>query len=177
VQVKDGRVSKRKDPWMRRAFTPGEDDARSFIDRQQWAKEGDKLDADDRLWKQYVVLVDLYKYYLEVAWKVAVWYYATTGAVLAYYFDNVEEGPSRTLPFLLVFLALISLGFAYLQWRGARNLSSIPQLLEHIARTLRLPGRPHVEFAVVFLLMNSAMLVAVSLGCLALFFSAFRWGS
>jgi hypothetical protein len=166
-------MGKGRDPWMRRAFSPEEDDTRSFSDRQQWAEEGDKLDDNDRLWKQYVVLVDLYKYYLDVAWKVAVWYYATTGAVLAYYFGNVEEGSGRIQSLLLVFLAVISLGFAYLQWRGARNLSSVPQLFEYIARTLRLPGRPHVEFAVVFLLMNSAMLVAVSLGCLVLFFSTF----
>jgi hypothetical protein len=43
---------------------------------------------------------------------------------------------------------------------------------EHIAWQLRLPGRPHVEFAVVFLLMNSAMFASVSLGCTVLFLAS-----
>jgi hypothetical protein len=59
-------------------------------------------------------------------------------------------------------------GFAYLHLRGARNLNELPHLLEYIART-RIPGRPHVEFAIVFLLMNSAMFMFVALGCLIAF--------
>ena len=153
---------------MRDAFSRAEDHAASFLP-DNWAKEGDPDDGKDRLWKQYGVLVDLYKYYLDVAWKAAVWYYATTGVVLAYYFENYDAEEDGLLPFLLLFVGSMSLGFAYLAWRGARNLSGIPPLLEHIARNLRIPGRPHVEFAVVFLLMNSGMFVSVGLGSLGLF--------
>jgi hypothetical protein len=152
---------------MRDAFSPREDFAGSF-QPGTWAGEGDRLDADDRLWKQYIVLVELYKYYLEVAWKAAVWYYATTGAVLAFYLDRLDAEDMRISPLLLLFVAVMSFGFTYLAWRGARNLSSIPALLEHIAVTLRIPGRPHVEFAVIFLLMNSAMFMLVGLACAAL---------
>jgi len=158
--------------WVRRAFSAIEDDAKSFNNNKQWAKAGENLDPDDRLWKQYQVLVDLYKYYLDVAWKVAVWYYATTGVVLAFYFNNMDDTSTRRayLPLLLLFIAGISVAFAYLHWRGARDIKTVPKWLEHIADELRLPGRPHVEFAVVFLLINAAMFVAVSLGCVIVFF-------
>ena len=153
--------------WMRQAFSRREDFAGSFLS-QTWAGDGDPLDADDRLWRQYIVLVDLYKYYLDVAWKAAVWYYATTGAVLAFYLDRLDAQDQSIAPLLLLFVAVMSFGFAYLAWRGARNLSSLPALFEHIAITLRLPGRPHIEFAVIFLLMNSVMFLSVGLACAAL---------
>ena len=128
--------------WIRHAFSPSEDDARSMWHREQWAGEGEKIDPDDRLWKQYIVMVDLYKYYLDAAWKGAVGYYASTGILLAYYVDRIGRGPSRTLPLILVFLAAMSLGFAYIQWRGARNLASLTQFLEHIALTFGFPVVP-----------------------------------
>ena len=167
-------MNKVRDRWIRRAFSPGEDDARSMWDNEQWAEEGEKIDPDDRLWKQYVVMVDLYKYYLDTTWKAAVGYYAATGIPLAYYMDRIRTGPKHTLPLLLIFLAAISLGFAYVQWRGARNLSSLTQFLEYIALALRIPGRPHVEFAVVFLFLNAIMLVAVAVGCLILLSFSYR---
>jgi hypothetical protein len=85
-------VTELRDHWVRRAFSHREDIARSFVDREHWADADETLDANNSLWKQYALLVDLYKYYLEIAWKVAVWYYATTGAVLAFYFNNVSVG-------------------------------------------------------------------------------------
>jgi hypothetical protein len=171
----DSAAHKRRDfaseRWMRHAFSRAEDHADSFLP-DNWAKEGDPDDGKDRLWKQYGVLTDLYKYYLDIAWKAAVWYYATTGVVLAYYFDNYNAEEDSPLPFLLLFVGIMSLGFAYLAWRGARNLSGFPLLLEHIACNLRIPGRPHVEFSVIFLLMNSGMFVLVGLGSLGLFVAA-----
>jgi hypothetical protein len=153
---------------MRRAFSPDEEDARSFSEQNHWAIEGQRVDPDDRLWKQYVVMVDLYKYYLDAAWKAITWYYAATGAALSFYF-NRDEAERRMLSPLLIFILMISLGFAYLLWRGARNLSSVPHVLEYIARTLRLPGRPHVEFGIVFLILNAAMQITIAIGSLATF--------
>lgn len=65
--------------WMRDAFSREEDHADSFSPNN-WAKEGDPDDGLDRLWKQYGVLVDLYKYYHDVAWKAAVWFARATSA-------------------------------------------------------------------------------------------------
>jgi hypothetical protein len=161
-------MKNRSDGWVRRAFSPGEDDARSFSERNQWAREGQRIDPDDRLWKQYLAMIDLYKYYLDAAWKAAIWYYAATGAALSFFF-NKDEAERRMLSPVLIFILLISLGFAYLLWRGARNLSSVPRVLEYIACTLRLPGRPHVEFGVVFLILNAAMQIVIAVGSLVAF--------
>jgi hypothetical protein len=99
--------------WMRHAFSPTEDFAGSF-EPQTWAGEGDPLDADDRLWKQYIVLVELYKYYVDIAWKAAVWYYATTGAILAFYLDKLDAEDRTIAPLLLIFVAVMSFGFSFL---------------------------------------------------------------
>jgi hypothetical protein len=42
--------------------------------------------------------------------------------------------------------------------------------MEFIAVSLRLPGRPHIEFAASFLLINSFMFTAVGLASGVLFF-------
>ena len=39
----------------------------------------------EMLWRQYSLHVDLYKFYLDLAIKINVFYYAVTGAILAYY--------------------------------------------------------------------------------------------
>lgn len=42
------------------------------------------IEADNLLWDQYAVYVDLFKFYVDLAWKSTTWYYAITGVVLAY---------------------------------------------------------------------------------------------
>lgn len=127
--------------WVRRTLSPTEDDARSMSELTgDWATPGQALDERDRLWQQYVVLVDLYKYYLDMVWKVAVWYYATTGAILAYFFSHIGDQGGGVLALLLVFISLVSANFAYLHWRGARHLYDMLPMLEYIALSLHLPG-------------------------------------
>ena len=166
----ESREGKRRNPWVHSVLSPAEDDAISFSqEKAKWAVRGERLDEEDILWKQYVVLCDLYKYYLDVAWKVSVWYYATTGVLLTYFFEHIGSEGSEALPLLLIFLSGGSVGFAYLHWRGARHLHSMIRLLEYIALTLHLPGRPHIEFGAAFLLINCFMFTAVSATSLALF--------
>lgn len=146
--------------------------SRSFSSRtSRWASAGDELADSDRLWRQYLVLVDLYKYYLDVAWKVSVWYYATTGAVLAFVFDRLEAANPRPLIFVLIFLGFMSVGLSVLCFRASRYLLEMVPWLEHCAVELALPGRPHVEFASLFLLLNALMCGAVAVASLAYFFT------
>lgn len=147
--------------WMREVLTPQET-GQSF-DRDCWPGPEAMVASENPLWRQYSVLVDLYKYYLDVAWKVSVWYYATTGAALTYFFANVGKEGTHALPWVLGFFDAASLGFAYLHWRGSRHLYDLMKLLEDIATKLKLPGRPHVEFGAAFVLINAFLLVGVSL--------------
>jgi hypothetical protein len=162
--------------WELEALTPGESNGNSFAVEKAWASATVKIDEHNLLWKQYAVLVDLYKYYLELAWKVSVWYYATSGAILTYFFANVGQPGKSVLPYLLWFYGAASLGFGYLSWRGGGHLFGMIKLFESIAERLGLPGRPHVEFACVFLLISGVMFAALGVAGIALFFAA-PWSS
>lgn len=152
--------------WMGEVLSPAETGS-SFVWRA-WAGSDAVMSSDNVLWRQYTILVDLYKYYLDVAWKVSVWYYATTGAILTYFFSHVGDEGAEALPWALGFFIIASLEFAYLHWRGSRNLYDLLKLLEDIAIRLSLPGRPHVEFGAAFVLINAFLLIAVSLALMIL---------
>jgi hypothetical protein len=72
--------------WVGAVLSHIEDNHASFRNEGggRWASPGDPIAEDDRLWRQYLVLVDLCKFYLATALKAAVWYIATTGAILTY---------------------------------------------------------------------------------------------
>jgi len=160
--------------WLLKAFTFVEDDGSSFK-VETWADESDPQlgPVGNRLWAQYAVLVDLYKHYLDVAWKASVWYYAITSAILTYYLSHISDQLPGPLPLVLIFLFMVSAGLALLHFKAASNLSSLRDLLEGIALRLRLPGRPHVEFAVDFVLLNAVLMALVGVGALGLFLYEF----
>jgi thiosulfate reductase cytochrome b subunit len=56
---------------------------------------------------------------------VAVWYFATTGAILTYFFSHIGGPDARPLLFVLLFLSFASLGFGYLHFRGSRHMHEI----------------------------------------------------
>jgi len=155
---------------IRKALTFVEDENGSFK-QKTWADSAAPHlgPAGNRLWAQYAVLVDLYKQYLDIAWKAGVWYYAITGAILTYYLANASNGSPGPLPLVLLFLCAMSIGFAFLHLKAASNLSSLRDLFEGIALKLQLPGRPHVEFAMDFVLLNAILMTIIGLASLALF--------
>ena len=156
--------------WVFKALTPSESDGKALKRDEFWASASDTIDEHNVLWMQYAVLIDLYKYYLDLAWKVSVWYYAASGAMLTYFFANVGQPEAPVLPYLLWFYAAASLGFGYLAWRGGGHLFGMIHPFEVIAERLGLPGRPHVEFACAFLLISSLMYTALGIAAVWLFF-------
>jgi len=90
--------------------------------------------------------VDLYKFYGDLALKGLVWYFATVGAILTFLFANMYKPGSSALVYILVFVSLVSLGFAILYLRSAHSLEELAEFFDHIRRELHLTGRPHVEF-------------------------------
>jgi hypothetical protein len=128
----------------------------SGANRKDWADETAELSGDNLLWKQYVVYVDLFRFYVDVTWRIVAWYYAVTGVVLVYYFDHLGE--NRYLEYSLVFIAVMSLGFAAVCWHARTQVADLKDRLDYIAGQLRLPGRPHVEFL-------SDLLVLCGLAC------------
>jgi hypothetical protein len=109
-------------PWWWQALSPRELDSKSFTDPTGWAAGDEELHEHGALRAQYVVLVDLYKYYLDIAWKAAIWYYTATGALLAYVLNQDEHLRQGLLRWLFLFVAVLSVGFGYTYSRGARHL-------------------------------------------------------
>jgi hypothetical protein len=159
-----------RDSWVRAALATAESDAKSLSrNHGDWAGPGQFVGDEDPLWRQYVTFIDLYKFYLEIAWKVTAAYYVGSGVALAYFFTNVGHPGAGALPLMLIFISVASFGFAFLMWRGARHVQDLTEILEYIATSLRLPGRPHVEFITSFLLIDAVIFSLVGVASLVLF--------
>ena len=48
-----------------------------------WADASEQISNDNLLWRQYVLFVDLYRYYIDLIWKVSIWFYTATGLSLS----------------------------------------------------------------------------------------------
>src|SRR4051812_44419838 len=99
------------------------------------------------LWKQYALHVDLYKFYLALVVKVNVYYYAVTGAILTYYFQNPTNTLSR---YALLLPIAFSLAISAIFFYGAQLLGVVRQELFAIRDELELRTAPDVRVLVVF---------------------------
>jgi hypothetical protein len=159
--------------WLPRAFlpqySPPENVKLSTTNPGGWAARGEKVEDDEILWRQYVILVDLYRYYIDLIWKVSIWYYSAAGLSLAYLLGHLNAGNHRYLPLLLLFLFALSCGMALIFSRVISYVGQMEGWLEHIAVSLRLPGRPHVEFMLWFCRFTGGTLFLIGFSCLGLF--------
>jgi hypothetical protein len=139
-----------------------------------WADETAKLSDDNLLWKQYAIYVDLFKFYVDITWKSSTWFYAITGAILAYYFSHIQDN-NPLLRYALVLPIILSLGFAFIYDRGSRQTEDLENKLKYIRERLRLPGKPHVDFLEKFLEVCRLLFVFVGLSILVVFLLSFPW--
>lgn len=156
-------------PWWLQALTPREANNSSFSDQTGWAPGDEDLHEHSALRVQYLVLVDLYKFYLDAAWKAVIWYYTATGALFAFFLNQEEQLRQGLLRWLFLFVAVLSVSFGYTYLRAAFHLFETIKPLEYIVRTLRLPGRPHLEFAVGFLGLNAVTAFVIAIASVAVF--------
>jgi hypothetical protein len=139
-----------------------------------WADSEALVDEHSLLWKQYVVYVDLFRFYVDIAWRGCVWFYAVTGVLLAFYFDRIGQDRPY-LAFSLLLPVAFSAGFCVLYRRGARQLADLRIKLDYIRDQLNLPGRPHVEFlydflrlaGILFALVGACLIVTLVVGVIA----------
>jgi hypothetical protein len=162
-------MARDRTPWWLQALSPREFNNRSFSDQTGWATVDEDLHEHNALRIQYLVIVDLYKFYLDIAWKAVIWYYTATGALFAYFLNQEEQLRQGLLRWLFLFVAVLSVSFGYTYLRAAGHLCETIKPLEYIARTLRLPGRPHLEFAVAFLGFNAMTAFGISIASVAIF--------
>lgn len=134
-----------------------------------WAAANEQISDDNLLWRQYVLFVDLYRYYIDLIWKVSIWFYTATGVSLAYFVTHYGSGNRQYLPLLLLFLGAMSAGTARIFSRVVNYVKQMENWLEYIAVSLKLPGRPHVEFIRWFCQFVSATLIIIAASCLGFF--------
>src|SRR5688572_6224189 len=96
----------------------------------------DPNDPDNLLWKQYLVYVDLFKFYVDVTWKATTWFYAITGAILVDYFDHISD-ENLFLRYALLLPILLSVGFSLIYGRGLRETFELENDLEYKAEKLQ----------------------------------------
>lgn len=138
---------------------------------EHWATKSDKIDSDNLLWKQYNTYVDIFKFYVDVTWQIVTWFYAITGAILAYYLEHVKD--NSYLRYALVLPAILSFGFFQIFSLGAQQNKDSVRWLNYIRAQLSLPGRPHIEVLSKFLELSSQLFLLVSLGLVVLFVLSF----
>jgi hypothetical protein len=134
-----------------------------------WAGASEVISDDNLLWRQYALFVDLYRYYIDLVWKVSIWFYTATGASLAYFFAHYNSGNHGYLPLLLLFLGAMGIGVARIFSRVVHYVKQMENWLEYIAVSLRLPGRPHIEFIQWFCQFVSGTLIIIAAFCFGFF--------
>jgi len=130
---------------------------------------GDTLiNPDNFLWKQYIVYVDLFKFYVDIAWKSTTWYYAITGAILAYYFNNADPA-NPYLQYALLLPIVLSVAFCAIYFLGAAQTKDLERRMDRICGNLELTGRPHVNVLWFFLIGGGSICFVVGSGILFVF--------
>lgn len=116
---------------------------------------------DDLLWKQYCLHVDLYKFYLEIAIKVNVFYYAITGGILSFYFSNPKEQFAK---YALVLPAIMSAAFGMLFLVGSALILITRREVFSIRDKLGLKTAPELGVLSLFLVSFGVIFIGVSCG-------------
>lgn len=121
------------------------------------------------LWKQYALHVDLYKFYLDISVKVNAFYYAVTGSILAYHFQNASNHFAR-LALLLPIAFSFAIGMVFLY--GASQLGVVRRELFSIRDRLGLDTAPEMMVLIVFLSVFG--FIALGTGGALLWFIVYR---
>jgi hypothetical protein len=102
----------------------------------------------DVTWKQYALMVDLYKFYLDLVVKVGALHYAITGAIVSYYLTH--KGDDK-IWWALLLPAVLSFGFAAAFLCGAGLHRLTRRHLFDLRDHLNLAVAPETGFLSMFL--------------------------
>jgi hypothetical protein len=128
---------------------------------------GDKLGADELLWRQYNLLSELYKFYIEMLGKSILLIYGITGGIVAYTFSNANN-PVIKWSLMLPLLFCMSFGFICL--RGVRQARELQQEIKAIRDKLHIGLAPHIDILVYALFGAGIMYVLVAAAIFIVFF-------
>lgn len=128
---------------------------------------GDTIGADELLWRQYNLLSELYKFYLELILNSNLLLYGITGGIVAYTFSNTAV---PLIKWALVLPLVFCMTYAFLSLRGVRQAKELRQEIMAIRAKLQIGLAPHVDILVFTLFATGIMFVLVSIALLIVFF-------
>lgn len=120
--------------------------------------EASLINSDDKLWKEYEIYIDIFKYYLDLLLKFNIFYYASTGAILSFFFTQTEK---RFVEYSLIFPILVSTAFGILFLYGASQFETIQKNISEVRDQLKLNTRR--EFDVFIVLLNASALFMIGI--------------
>ena len=118
------------------------------------------LPKDEFLWRQYALHVDLYKFYLDLGVKVNAFYYAITGSILTYYFQNASNGAIR---YALLLPIAFSFALGSVFFYGASRLDIVRDEVFKIRDKLKLETAPEMMVLIIFLRVFGGILFCTGL--------------
>lgn len=125
-------------------------------------------DQKEILFKQYQLLIDAYKYYLEIVLKFIIFHYAVTGAILSFYLSRQNAGIMR---FALVFPIFMSVVFAVFAFFGSYRVFYMTEEVQRITALLDLGGYPDPKFLEYVLRIARMSFSAIAIGLVVVSFA------
>lgn len=127
------------------------------------------MDRSELLWRQYSQNVELYKFYMDLALKFNIFYYAVTGAILSFYFAQNGDGavpvPDSNIKYSLLLPILMSVAFAGFFIYGACLMRHLREEVFAIGDELGLAVTPDLRVLSVLLFIFSSVFIVVAVGC------------
>lgn len=117
----------------------------------------------DLLWKQFVVQVDLYKFFFDMTVKIDIFYYTITGAILGFYLN--KGGQIRYALPVPIILGLAPLVFFH---HGKKGIEKAKLEVDDIQKRLPLKMRLDIKYLPAFLMGHMAMFLASAIALLIL---------
>lgn len=93
--------------------------------------------------RDYKVIVEIFRGYLDTALTVHTFYYALTGAIAAYYLAHRGEG--NFMKFSLILPFLLGLALAYIAWTGRSQALMLQGIVDEVAGSLSMSSSPPVD--------------------------------
>src|ERR1043165_6374543 len=124
--------------------------------------------SDDVLMKQYQVLVDAYKTYLDLILKFILFSYAVTGGILSLFLTHRAEGIMR---FGLLFPIIMNAAFALLSFLGAHRVKPLSEEVERVTNALHLLATPDIDFLAFVLRLLGILYIILTIGLVVLSFA------
>ncbi|MFL9458100.1 hypothetical protein AB0758_44630 [Tolypothrix bouteillei VB521301_2] len=121
----------------------------------------------DFLWKQYYLWIELYKFYLDVAFKANAFFYAVTGGIITFYFSTPNK---QYIRYALLLPAIMSAGFFYIAMYGIRAFNVTKKEVDLLALQLTLKEYPDLNVLTIALYVFACVFLLVSISMLCLIF-------